>query len=216
MNGSDTSTTFTDDSPSPLTVTANGTAQIDTAQSKFGGASGIFALNAYLTTNDTAEMDMGTGDFTVDFWIRFASVGEGQRIFSIGTYNSSGISCFFAVSGNLQFYINSSTATYDTLWGPSINTWYHVAIARSGSTAKVFIDGTQLGSDITDSTSLSTTSGIYVSAWDISTSDGLNGGWLDEFRVSKGVARWTSDFTPPTSEYCGTATDISGMFQCFE
>lgn len=201
MNGVDTSTSFPDSSASAHTVTANGTAQVDTAQSVFGGASGLFALNAYLTTDDTSDFDFGTGDFTIDFRIRFGTVGTSQRLFGIGTYNSGGICGIFNSSGRLQLYINSAGAAYDVIWSPSANTWYHIAIVRTGTTVRVFVDGTQLGADITAGSSLSTTDGVYVSAWNIATADGLDGGWFDEFRISKGVARWTSNFTPPASEY---------------
>lgn len=215
MNGADQSTTFTDDSPSPLTVTANGTAKIVTAQSKFGGASGLFALSAYLTTTDTAALDFGTGDFTIDFQLRFSTTGTSQRLFGIGTYNSAGICGIFG-SNLLSIYINSGVPAYSTAWIPSIDTWYHVAIVRTGTTIKVFIDGTQLGVDLSNSDNLSTTDGVFVSAWNIATADGLSSGWFDEFRVSKGVARWTSNFTAPTSEYCGASVNTSGMLMCFE
>lgn len=72
-DGTDGSTTFSDNGVTGHTVTANGNAQIDTAQSKFGNASGLFdGTGDYLTIPDHADWNFGTGNFTIDAWIRFA------------------------------------------------------------------------------------------------------------------------------------------------
>src|SRR3989338_6322305 len=74
MEGADAGTTFTDTETTPKAVTANGNAQIDTAQSKFGGASGLFdGAGDYLTIPSSSAFDFGTGNFTIDFWVRLAS-----------------------------------------------------------------------------------------------------------------------------------------------
>src|SRR5690554_3988242 len=78
-DGSDGSTTFTDDSATGHTVTTSGSAQVDTAQSKFGGASALFAAGGsdYLAVADHPEFDIGTGDFTVDLWFRINAFTPG-------------------------------------------------------------------------------------------------------------------------------------------
>lgn len=210
MDGTDASTTFTDSAITALTITANGSAQIDTAQSVFGGASGLFPLSGYLTTTDTAALDFGTGDYTIDFRVRFSTIGVSQRLFGIGTYNSSGICGIFSAAV-LYFYINSGTPSFGTAWVAAINTWYHIAIIRTGSTVRVFIDGAQLGLDLSDSTSMATTDGVFVSAWNIATGDGLDSGWFDEFRISKGIARWTTTFTPDAQAYSVDSANIMKM-----
>ena len=74
-DGTDGATTFTDSSDTSHTVTANGNAQIDTDQSKFGGASGLFdGTGDYLSIPDSADWDFGTGDWTIDFLIRFNAI----------------------------------------------------------------------------------------------------------------------------------------------
>src|SRR3990167_4126243 len=72
-DGTDASTTFTDSGNTVHTVTANNSAQIDTAQKKFGTASGLFAsaTSDNLSVPDHADWDFGTSDFTIDFWFRF-------------------------------------------------------------------------------------------------------------------------------------------------
>src|SRR5512140_3292044 len=75
MNGSDGSTVFWDESA--RLWTAAGNARIDTAQSKFGGASALFAgTGGYINTADSADWDTGPGDFTVDLWVRWNVVAN--------------------------------------------------------------------------------------------------------------------------------------------
>jgi len=208
FDGSDASTTFTDESGK--TWTAYGNAQIDTAQSKFGGASGLFdGTGDYITSPDSADLYFD-GDFTIDFWVRFNSLP------SSGAYMS-----FYAqrVDGNNQLFfgINNTSGTYkgrfynqtggtltidlfENLSGTtSTNTWYHIAIIRSGNDFKLFKDGVQCGSTLTDSSPV-TDFGASVYVGVFGSSFYLNG-WVDEFRISKGVARWTANFTPPTAAY---------------
>ena len=82
MDGTDGSTTFTD-AIGTHTVTAVGNAQIDTAQYKFGGASGLFdGTGDYLTIPDHADFNFGAGDFTIDFWVRFNAINTAQAFIS--------------------------------------------------------------------------------------------------------------------------------------
>jgi hypothetical protein len=86
-------------------------------------------------------------------------------------------------------------------------------VVRSGSSVKLYVDGSQLGSPFTNSSNITATTALYVGAW-----QGWYGsvnGWMDEIRVSKGVARWTANFTPPAQEYAsaqGPATVVSVSF----
>ncbi len=79
FTGADASTTFTDSSPSPKTFTAVGNAQIDTAQKKFGSASAQFdGSGDCIHTPDTAHLELGSGDWTLDFWVKFNDVAGGS------------------------------------------------------------------------------------------------------------------------------------------
>ncbi len=209
-DGSDGSTTFTDSSAYGNIVTALGNAQIDTAQSKFGGASGLFALNSYAEiSGDSSALAFGDEDFTIDLWVRLAGSKTTHTI-----YDGRPASDDFAnapvirvQSGVLQYYFPStSTAISGATLG--IDIWYHIAVVRSGTTTQLFLDGVSQGS-VTDTT-------VYVNSASrprlgrpgstVSNNFDLNG-WIDELRVSKGIARWTSNFTPPTSAYGSTATN---------
>ena len=201
-------------------VTANGNAHINTAQSKFGGASGLFGGSGdYLSTPDSADWYFGSGDFTIDFWARFNALPtSGQQItlcsqkvdnanrVMLNIYNNAGTyEIYYDVSSRgtgINYPTGKQTISLAT------NTWYHIAWARSGNNWYLFKDGTQLGSPLSSTTVIpdfaaSMTIGGYpgVTAWSFN-------GWLDEFRISKGVARWTSNFTPPTGPYTNDSNTV--------
>lgn len=196
MDGADTSTTFTDSDNPAHTMVAAGNAQIDTAQSKFGGASGLFdGSGDEVNSADSADWDLGTGDLTIDFWVRFANTGDRTII---DRNDNSDFTVQLRASGNLQFHVEGARPI-DTAWGPSTNTWYHVALIRTGSTVRAFINGTQLGSDGSSSADIQGNTQLAIGRMDTSGSD--HDGWIDEIRVVKGTAVWTSNFTPPSAAY---------------
>ncbi len=208
MNGSDASTTFTDDnssSRSAVTVTAVGNAQIDTAQSKFGGASGLFdGSGDYLKMNPASASDLaiGSGDFTIECYVRIASFVGGMIIDSRGSpQNGSGWCWYVGGSSTLRWYYNfGDRITSSSL---STNTWYHVAMVRSGNDHKMYIDGVQTGSTYTASnTYVIGTTGSTYGVWigenqPFSGGSGALNGHIDEFRISS-IARYTGSFTPGT------------------
>lgn len=222
MNGADGSTTFTDNGITGHTVTAVGNAQIDTAQSKFGGASGLFdGTGDYLSIPDSDDWYFGTGDFTIDFWVRFSSSGLtneqqlcGQHIDSSNYWifektgaGNDRLQIIFQLGGVIKGnYIMTSA------WTPSADTWYHLAVVRTSTTAKIFVNG--VSQTLTESNAFSTNDvGNISSTFRIGagyTTSELFNGWLDELRISKGIARWTSNFTPNSSnEHC---LDRRGFF----
>ena len=106
FNGSNAATTTTDASDSGHSITFNGTAQISTAQSKFGGSSVLFDGNSdYLTIADHADWDLGSDDFTIEYWVRFTATGGTQTMFSIhGATNTSRVLYAFATSSAISVY----------------------------------------------------------------------------------------------------------------
>ena len=211
-DGTDASTTFTDSELEPIkTVTANGNAQLDTAQKKFGTASGLFdGTGDYLSIPDHADWDFGTGDFTIDFWVRYSSVTTlylSRRIKGgSGNWND-----FYYNGTNIIIYINDS-AVITTAWTPSANTWYHVEYGRSGTNVRVFIDGVQQGSTGTSSANIVGTDEFNF-GWDAAA--GSLNGWLYEIRISKGIARHTANFTPNTVSY-GSVTHANAFFEDYK
>ncbi len=203
-NGANGSTTILDYSRSPQIITAVGNAQISTAQSKFGGSSMLFdETGDYLTVPATAAMSLGTGDFTIECWVRFAvtPVGNGQGIYQL----SDGYLNFQVrgpaagannADGRWAIYHGTSQTTHASLV-PATNTWYHVAYVRSSGTSKLYIDGTEIIS-VADTTNY-TDQYFVVGGW-YSTGFLLNG-YIDDLRITKGVARYTANFTPPAAAF---------------
>lgn len=205
MDGSDASTTFTDSSSSPKTVSPVGSAQLDTADKVFGSASGLFTTpgSDYLSITDHSDFDIGTDDFTVDF--RFKS----NRNFADGQY----ISAFLSSENNddglwiLYDWENSrfTVILYPTSVNFSVsiskNTWYHLAVTRNGTNLRLFLDGTQIGSTTTNSSNIAFGSNPLIASAHNQQANQSFSGWIDEFRFVKGTAVWTGNFTPPSSAY---------------
>jgi hypothetical protein len=218
-NGTDASTTFTDNSVSNHTLTANGDAQLDTAQQKFGTASGLFdGTGDYLSTPDSSDFDLGSSDFTIEAQVRFNSVAANRLI--IAQYSSVSNQRSWAVywdTTNVLTFLYSTTgasgAVKNFSWTPSTNTWYHVVIIRNGNNLKAFIDGTQIGTtqDVTGLTFFNSTANLEVGMLSDGNTYPFNG-WIDELRLIKGNAVWTSNFTSPTVEYSDTCPSRGRVF----
>jgi hypothetical protein len=199
MDGTDASTTFTDESGKSWT--RSGDAQIDTAQSVFGGAAGLFDTNDYIYTADHADFNIAALDFSFDFRLRLITTGFQIICGQYGGAGNNGWVIYKAADNNFVFQYTtdgSSDKAKIFAWTPSTATWYHVAITRNGANLRAFIDGTQIGSTINVGTD-----SIFNSTSNFVIGDSTNGtnGWIDEFRYSLGIARWTANFTPPPLPY---------------
>ena len=209
FNGSDGSTTFTDNSPSPKTPAVNGNTQIDTAQSQFGGASGLFdGAGDWLQYAANAAFDFGSGNFTIECWVRPASAGVQYTIMDYGRSSPSmdahqSFTFFVQPTNSLYTRVTVGSTGYgfvgtQTLTAGQFN---HVAFVRDGSTLRQFVNGVASGT-LAVSGSVNTDAsrvlkiGKYADASPIYLS-----GWLDDLRITKGVARYTSAFTPPASQF---------------
>jgi phage-related protein len=191
MDGSNGSTTFTDSSSNTLTVTANGNAQISATQSKFGGASGSFdGTGDYLSL--TMSGGLGSGDFTIEFW--YYKTADSGFLFNSRTSGTG------ADGVDIRHDLQLTTAGVFIFGGVTVSTnaWHHVAFVRSGSTITRYIDGSA------DGTATNTTN-YNGSALRIGGSEhgniGYLNGYMDDFRITVGVARYTANFTPPTAAF---------------
>ncbi len=205
-NGTNASSAI--DSATGKTVAGSyGQAHLDTQYSKFGSSAlRLDGTGDYLTLADSADWDFGTGDFTIDYWLRFNSIAVSQSFFDIGDLsNSKGTMLYWLqTDGTLRPNFNG-IEIMSRSWSPLVNTWYHIALTRSGTSLRLFIDGVQQGATVTDSTNIdASTYGAAIGARNYGPGTQPFNGSLDEVRVSKGIARWTSAFSVPTSEY-GTA-----------
>lgn len=192
---------FLDSSPSAYTVTTAGNAQITLAQSKFGGGSGLLdGTGDYITIPDSDDFAFGSGDFTIDCWVRFDSASTGdQTIFCQGSNGSS--YARFVWDGTQWTYSNVNLSlTINAPDSLSNDTWYHLALIRNGDTWTIYRDGVSKG-NATKTGSYTDYSGSFSVGTLYAGSDfgHYMKGYFDEFRITKGFAKWTSNFTPPTS-----------------
>lgn len=199
MNGSNGSTTFTDSSSNAIAISRIGDAQISTAQSKFGGASAYFdGIGDMLTATQSSGYAFGTGEFCIEGWVYFSSLPlAGSQVvpFSCG---SGGATVAFW-QGSMRFAIANVANVVDYASAAIVaSSWFHWAITRSSGTVRLFVNGALLGST-TYSSSLNPSDAATIGAHP----GGILPitGYIDELRVTKGVARYTAAFTAPTAPF---------------
>ncbi len=157
-----------------------------------------------LSIPDSADWDFGSGDFTIDLWLRVNANSSGAVVGKRADGTAEGPFLIFDNNGTLNAYLSSTGSSWDLLSAGSFGTlatgvWYHIALVREGTTAFLFRDGTLINSYSIGSAPLVTnTQPVRVGGE--SAAYFLNG-WIDELRVSKGIARWTSAFAPPAQAY---------------
>ena len=205
-NGTNGSTTITDNSLSPKTVTAVGNAQISTAQSKFGGGSIAFdGTGDYLTVPVNSNTTFGSGNFTIEFWIWFNTLSPIYRFLSWGTNSSFyGTRLETDSVGNINLYMSTNDSSFALTSGAmssgyTTQVWHHLALVRNGNNINFYKDGTSIYSG---SLSGSLIDGLYntIGALAPYNQDNFNG-YIDDFRITKGVARYTANFTPPAAPF---------------
>ena len=199
-DGTNGSTTFTDNSPSPKTVTAYNGAAISTAQSKFGGASGLFdGTNDYLVTPTTSAFTFGTSDFTIELWIyqTVSSVSAYKVLVGDNVYGSVGGWQLYSYNNQLNLW-KTGTEIISPSGTLTLNSWNHIVWSRSSGNNRIFINGTQVGSTVSDSTNYISTA-IYVGA--AKDGYGYYAGYIDELRITKNVARYTASFATQSVQF---------------
>ncbi len=190
-DGTDGSTTFTDSSGSAKTLTANGNAQIDTAQSQWGGASALLdGTGDYVSAASSTDFEFGSGNVTIEGWLRLSDVAN--------------FSVFYTQDGNTSLHVDAdrwvwranNTNVFVTADTIPANTWFHFAFVRNGTTSRVYRDAVMVA------TGTSVDCANSNSAIRIGTGYQSLTGHIDELRITKGVARYTSaGFTVPTAAF---------------
>jgi hypothetical protein len=206
FDGTDGATTITDSSASGHSASSITGFTTSVTQKEFGVTSGRFAGTGSVIWDDHADWTLGTADWTIDFWIMFDDVTTAQQqIFSQkanpATASTIELQWQGGVNNRWQVGINSTAYNYSDT--PANNTWYHVAVVKSGGNILVYRDGVSKGSNA-DATS------INNDGFKLGASPAGNypfTGYIDEFRLSAGIARWTGNFTVPTQAY-GNGSNI--------
>jgi hypothetical protein len=208
-DGTNGSTTIVDSSSNNFSLTANNGAQISTAQAQFGPSSIEFlsTTNTGLSVPSNNVFQFGTGDWTVEAWIYQRTLAQYSTLFEVGNHiNSDG---FVILTGSdssngLSVYSNAffKAPTRGTM---ITNQWQFVTVSRSGN-ALYFSVGGVIDTPVTfvrDLTSTATVSVAYPYGFvPLANNNSYRfNGYIDDLRITKGIARYTSNFTPPTAPF---------------
>jgi hypothetical protein len=205
-NGADGSTTITDSSDAAHTVTPYGDAQLDTADKKYGTASILFdGTGDGLEVADSADWQFGTGDFTIEGWVKFDDTSGNDVLLTYAPSGGGAAAWLIRRSGTqwrMQIYTGSTFKGNVDFGSLTTGVWYHFALVRSGNNLLRFVDGVgEAAVDVTGVGPTVPTSPILYLASILSSRTDCLAGRLDDIRITKGVARYTADFTPPAAEF---------------
>lgn len=197
FDGADGSTTFTDETGRAWS-SGGGTPTISTSQSVFGGSSlSDPNSDSCISTASHADLGFGTGDFTIDLWIRPSSLAFGAKSFyDHRTSLTQNRPTLYLDSNLLRYYVAGANRIGGNAL--ALNTWYHIAVTRAGGTTRLFTNGTLIGT-WADTTNYETSRLLLGEAGDNEANGFGFSGFIDEVRVTKGAARWTENFTPPAA-----------------
>lgn len=190
-------------------ATAVLTAQLDTAQAALGVSSLLVGgANQYVYYDDSDDWTLLGGDFTIEAYIRvneFPASGNSDMI--VGQYEDADEYWMLTINNTSGTYylvlagVNvDAFASYKATLSVSADTWYHIAVARSGASCLMFLNGTSLS--VTETVAWGSCPNLEAQLRIGSLGSGYSfDGWIDELRISKGIARWTTNFTPQTIAY---------------
>ena len=213
--------TFLDSSTNNFTITRNGntTQGTFTPFSQTGWGNYFDGNSSYITATSNAAYQFGTGNFTIEFWIFHSTPSTSTaypKIFQYaddGNY-TNGYGAVFVTSSTTINY-SGPGSTYTLAGTVAANSWNHVAIVRNSSTTTLYINGTSASSNA-DSLNYN-----YAGTYPFAIGSGRNAagnytaaltGYISNFRVVKGTAVYTSNFTPPTSPL--TAISGTSLLTC--
>ncbi len=205
LDGTNGSTTFTDQKGH--TFTATGNAQISTGQSKFGGASALFDGTGDLVSSaDHADWALGGGDWTIECWVRPAALGAAMELVTKRLNNTqySPFELYINAAGKAGFAISTSGSA----WAVNVlsagvvfaaGTWAHVAMCRKSGTVYCWVNGVSAGSAAISGSLMVNTQSLCLGA-NADASVSFNGN-IDAVRITKAHARYVAAFTPLNKAY---------------
>ena len=217
FDGSNGATSTSDLSNQNHTITVNG-AQISSAQSKFGGTSLLLdGSNDYLSIGGSEwNSNLNSGDFTVEFWIRLDTLGDSRIITNYNGSNGWGVAMWsggggtnyfdgYWYNGSWQYIQYGLSGNYTT---PSVDTWYHLAFVRNGNDWSLYLNGTAENTRTVSGSITSSSLGALELGRRYDAAQYVDG-YIDDLRITKGLARYTSNFTPPTTAHLTSAGDAN-------
>ena len=210
--GTNGSTTILDSSSNNNSVSVFDNAQISTAvNTPFGTGDGVLAFDGtgdYLSIPPSSAFDYTSSDFTWECWVYFNTFSGIQAIISDPFYSGGPVNGF-ALVANINVagvfgYSNTAspfvTVGFQTIL--SVNSWYHFAFTRNGNDYRFFLNGVQEGSAIPNGTAVTyNNDNLDIGTWGGFVGSRDLDGYISNLRITKGVARYTSNFTPPTAPF---------------
>lgn len=202
---------FVDNSATPVTITSTATsvqrfnpfgASTAYSTSVIGGSGYFDGADDYLTGTGSSNLAFGAGDFTIELWVYFNSVTSPPAYQFI---YSSADSSVFANTPVIYWYETSSSLIFNnggdliSTTGIKAKTWYHVAVSRSSTTTKMFLNGVQVGSATDATVYINQPSRPMIGANGNGSGNLPFGGYISDVRCVKGTAVYTTAFTPPTA-----------------
>jgi len=210
---------FIDSSNSGHVITTKGNAHHETDQYKFGTTSIMpvrisNTVGGYLNIPDSDDFNLGSSDFTIDFWLYYYNSSDSPTFCGQGDYSGSSMlnSSFrvieHASNGFSFYYYTGGNTAVDIHFNQNVpeNEWVHLAVVRNNTYLDLYINGNSIGSYNIGTTILyNSTSDLNIGAFFPESHNGdvwgTVDGYMDEFRISKGIARWIGNFTPPDKPY---------------
>lgn len=194
FDGTNGSVSFADSSNNNFIFTSQGAPVLSTVAKRFGTASLLLDGNDdYLTRANNSAFDFGTGDFTVEAWLNFNGTGDAGLLAS-----GSGGFDFSFIGSEIRLGRINTAWDASVPFARSINTWYHVAWCRAGSVLRIFVNGVQIGADISNAIAYNSATSVTIGT---AIGQRVFNGYIDELRVTKGIARYTAAFQPAAGPF---------------
>lgn len=182
-----------------------GNVQISTVQSKFGGSSISFdgSGDYFIISSTTADplLAFGTGDFTIEFWIRFNTTAGVTILDYRPGSNGAYATIITDATNKIIYYSNSANRILGTT-ALVTNSWHHIAVVRSSGSTKLYINGINEGSAFADTQNyLSGANRPVVGTSGFPLGTGSLNAYIQDLRITRNLARYTANFTPPTQAF---------------
>jgi hypothetical protein len=210
FSGSNNSTTFIDSSPNNVTVSANGNVKITSSISKFGSGSGFFdGTGDYLSFVSGATV-FGSSDFTIEFWANFSDVGVFRPLISrrsdCASYTTLAIEIDRQADNtvNATVCVGSTPTSITSISTTALNTWYHIATSRNGNILYLFVNGNLESSGSVVGTINNPGDTSYIGIRPSCNASVTMFGYFDEFRITKGIGRYTASFATQSVQFPDT------------
>ena len=208
-------TTFHDESSSPATVTTV-SSPTRTASTPYDAAAKSTAMyfdgtgDNLVVTSDSSFNEFGTGDFTIEMWVNPTDQGSGSFAQMFELYGSSSDRMYLRIerqsSQNVYKFVNNGSNSFDveSNSAPDYGNWQHLAVVRNGTSITMYVDGTAQTDSVTISSSATynwASTNLNIGKGSVGGSSADYEGYIFDYRITKGTAQYTSNFTAPSAPF---------------